>query len=79
MLYKNILKYGVKVISNTGVDMNTLYGYPEVIYDDDFLIVNKDDNEGIINALKGTKEKSLNKREYNILILNGTEIYGQLR
>lgn len=76
MPYKSILKYGIKTVSNKGISMNTLYGYPEVIYDEDFLIVNKEDNEDIIKALKSNNKKALNKEDYKILILNGTDITG---
>lgn len=75
---KKIVSYGLKFLFNDGISMNTLEGYPEVWYDDDFLVVDKDSNREIINSLKigESLEDDSNRVNYNILVLNGSGING---
>ena len=74
-----IISYGLKVLSNTGMTMNTLYGYDERIYGQDFLVVEQEYNQDIIDILKngnGANSSTVNKGVYSIKILNGTRVNG---
>lgn len=74
-----IVSYGLKVLSNNGMTMNTLYGYDERIYGQDFLVVDKEYNQDIIDILKngnGANSSTVNKGVYSIKILNGTRVNG---
>ena len=56
--------------------MSTLQGYDEIIYEQSFLIVEKEANQDIINSLKTGTAPSISRSNYNILLLNGTGING---
>ena len=59
--------------------MNTLYGYDERIYGQDFLVVEQEYNQDIIDILKngnGANSSTVNKGVYSIKILNGTRVNG---
>ena len=74
-----IISDGLKVLSNTGMTMNTLYGYDERIYGQDFLVVEQEYNQDIIDILKngnGANSSTVNKGVYSIKILNGTRVNG---
>lgn len=71
-----IISYALKIISNSGVNMSTLQGYEETIYGQSFLVVEKENNQDIINALHSGSNSMANKREHKILVLNGTETNG---
>ena len=74
----DMLKYGLKMISNSGVSMNTLQGYNEKIYGQDFLVADPTYNESLIESLKITSavDNSMDKSNYSIMVLNGTRVNG---
>lgn len=74
----DMLKYGLKMISNSGISMHTLQGYNETIYGQDFLIADPTYNEELIESLKITSsdDSGLDKSAYSIMILNGTRVNG---
>lgn len=74
----DMLKYGLKMISNSGVSMNTLQGYNEKIYGQDFLVADSTYNESLIESLKITSavDNSMDKSNYSIMVLNGTRVNG---
>ena len=74
----DMLKYGLKMISNSGVSMHTLQGYNERIYGQDFLIADPSYNEELIKSLKITSNDNsgIDKSSYSIMILNGTRVNG---
>ena len=71
-----IVSYALKAVKNSGVTMSTLQGYDEIIYEQSFLIVEKEANQDIINSLKTGTAPSISRSNYNILLLNGTGING---
>lgn len=73
-----MISYGFKVLFNEGISMSTLEGYPEMLYDESFLVVEKDTNREILNSLKNGEvlEEESSRTDYNILVLNGTRING---
>ena len=75
---REMISYGFKFLFNNGISMSTLQGYPEILYDEDFLIVDKDLNKEIIEAIKTGEvlEGEDTRIDYNILILNGSGING---
>ena len=74
----DMLKYGLKMISNSGVSMNTLQGYDEKIYGQDFLVADPTYNQSLIESLKITSavDNSMDKSNYSIMVLNGTRVNG---
>lgn len=74
----DMLKYGLKMISNSAVSMNTLQGYNEKIYGQDFLVADPTYNESLIESLKITSavDNSMDKSNYSIMVLNGTRVNG---
>ena len=75
---KKMISYGFKFLFNDGISMNTLQGYPETLYKEEFLVVDKDQNKEIIDSLKAgaTLEDNSSRSEYSILVLNGSGIDG---
>lgn len=75
-----MLSYGLKMIKNSGVDMVTLQGYDESIYGQSFLVVNKEDNSDILQALQSGSgsfsDTTVPRSDYKILVLNGTRVNG---
>ena len=72
-----ILYYGMKIISNSGISMHTLQGYDETIYGQSFLVVEKSYNQDILDALQsGVSISAVDRSTYNILVLNGTDTNG---
>ena len=74
----DMVKYGLEMISNSGISMETLQGYNERIYGQDFLVVDPTYNESLLKSLQITSEidKSEVKNQYSIMILNGTRVNG---
>lgn len=75
---QSILYYGMKMISNNGISMNTIKGYDERIYGQDFLVADPESNKELIDSLKPTAilDTSITRKGYNIQVLNGTRING---
>lgn len=75
---KKMVSYGFKFLLNDGISMNTLEGYPEDLYNESFLVVDKDQNREIIDSLKVgvTFKDNSNRDGYKILVLNGSGIDG---
>lgn len=75
---KKMVSYGFKFLLNDGISMNTLEGYPEDLYNESFLVVDKDQNREIIDSLKVgvTFKDNSNRDGYKILVLNGSRIDG---
>lgn len=73
-----MIKYGLKMISNSGTSMNTLQGYNERIYGQDFLVADSSYNRSIIESLKITSEadNSEEKKNSSIMVLNVTRVNG---
>lgn len=73
-----MIKYGLKMISNSGTSMNTLQGYNERIYGQDFLVADSLYNRSIIESLKITSEadNSEEKKNSSIMVLNATRVNG---
>ncbi|MCI9069096.1 LCP family protein [Clostridium sp.] len=73
-----MIKYGLKMISNSGTSMNTLQGYNERIYGQDFLVADSSYNRSIIESLKITSEadNSEEKKNSSIMVLNATRVNG---
>lgn len=73
-----MIKYGLKMISNSGTSMNTLQGYNERIYGQDFLVADSSYNRSIIDSLKITSEadNSEEKKNSSIMVLNATRVNG---
>lgn len=73
-----MIKYGLKMISNSGTAMNTLQGYNERIYGQDFLVADSSYNRSIIDSLKITSEadNSEEKKNSSIMVLNSTRVNG---
>lgn len=73
-----MIKYGLKMISNSGTAMNTLQGYNERIYGQDFLVADSSYNRSIIDSLKITSEadNSEEKKNSSIMVLNATRVNG---
>ncbi|WP_304681357.1 LCP family protein [uncultured Clostridium sp.] len=73
-----MIKYGLKMISNSGTSMNTLQGYNERIYGQDFLVADSSYNRSIIESLKITSEadNSEEKNNSSIMVLNATRVNG---
>ncbi|MCI9303291.1 LCP family protein [Clostridium sp.] len=73
-----MIKYGLKMISNSGTSMNTLQGYNERIYGQDFLVADSSYNRSIIESLKITSEadNSEEKKTSSIMVLNATRVNG---
>jgi polyisoprenyl-teichoic acid--peptidoglycan teichoic acid transferase len=78
---KKMISYGFKFLLNDGISMNTLEGYPEDLYNESFLVVDKDQNKDIIDSLKSSTilKSSRNRSEYKILVLNGSGVNGLAR
>lgn len=74
----NMLSYGLKMISNSGISMNTLQGYNERIYGQDFLVADETYNQSLIDSLKitSTVDNSADKANYSIMVLNATRVNG---
>lgn len=73
-----MIKYGLKMISNSGVSMSTLQGYNERIYGQDFLIADPSYNQSLLESLKITSEadNSEEKKNSSIMVLNATRVNG---
>ena len=56
-----MIKYGLKMISNSGISMSTLQGYNERIYGQDFLVAEPSYNQSLIESLKITSEDRIAK------------------
>lgn len=78
---KKMISYGFKFLFNDGISMQTLEGYPEELYDENFLVVDKDQNKEIIDSLKSSTilKNIINRSEYKILVLNGGGVDGLAR
>ena len=69
-------------LKSEDIIMTTLKGEPEYLYGEDFLIADKEINRDLINALNTENPSlapvitSINKKELNVLVLNGTKIDG---
>ena len=74
----DMVKYGLEMISNSGISMETLQGYNERIYGQDFLVVDPTYNESLLKSLQSTSEvdNSEVKNKYSIMVLNGTRVNG---
>ena len=74
----DMIKYGLKMISNSGISMNTLQGYNEKIYGQDFLVADPSYNQSLIESLKITSEadNSEAKKNSSIIVLNATRVNG---
>lgn len=74
----DMVKYGLEMISNSGISMETLQGYNERIYGQDFLVVDPTYNESLLESLQITSEvdNSEVKNKYSIMVLNGTRVNG---
>ena len=73
-----MIKYGLKMISNSGISMSTLQGYNERIYGQDFLIADSSYNQSLLESLKITSEadNSQEKKNSSIMVLNATRVNG---
>ena len=73
-----MIKYGLKMISNSGISMSTLQGYNERIYGQDFLIADPSYNQSLLESLKITSEadNSQEKKNSSIMVLNATRANG---
>lgn len=75
-----ILSYGLKMVKNSGIDMVTLQGYDETIYGQSFLVVDKESNKDILQALQSGSgsfsDTTIPRSDYKILVLNGTRVNG---
>ena len=73
-----MIKYGLKMISNSGISMSTLQGYNERIYGQDFLIADPSYNQSLLESLKITSEadNSQEKKNSSIMVLNATRVNG---
>ena len=73
-----MISYGLKFLTNSGISMNTLQGYDEIIYDESFLIVDPSMNRELLASIKSGEvlEDDKSRADYNILVLNGTRING---
>lgn len=73
-----MISYGFKFLFNDGISMNTLQGYDETLYKEEFLVVEKDLNREIIDSLKTgeTLVDDSRRSDYSILVLNGARIDG---
>ncbi|MCQ2968857.1 MAG: LCP family protein [Clostridium sp.] len=72
-----IVNYALKIAKNSGINMHTLKGYDEEIYDQSFLVVEKRLNLDILKTIKsGVSMSSVDRTIYDILVLNGTNING---
>lgn len=76
-----IISYGIKFLYNNGISMDILQGYPETLYGESFLVVDKDSNREVIDTLKFSEILFGNSSidNYSILVLNGTRINGLAR
>ena len=74
----DMVKYGLEMISNSGISMETLQGYNERIYGQDFLVVDPTYNESLLESLQITSkvDNSEVKNKYSIMVLNGTRVNG---
>ena len=74
----DMIKYGLKMISNSGISMSTLQGYNERIYGQDFLVAEPSYNQRLIESLKITSEadNSEAKKNSSIMVLNATRVNG---
>ncbi|WP_195986329.1 LCP family protein [Clostridium sp. D53t1_180928_C8] len=74
----SMIEYGLKMISNSGISMNTLQGYNEKIYGQDFLIAEASYNQGLLESLKITSEADNSgiKKSSSIMVLNATRVNG---
>lgn len=74
----DMIKYGLKMISNSGISMSTLQGYNERIYGQDFLIADPSYNQRLLESLKITSEadNSEEKKNSSIIVLNATRVNG---
>ena len=73
-----ILSYALKLVLNKGITMSTLQGYSETLYDESFLVVDKELNKEVIDLLKNDNNilGNIKKESCRILVLNGTRING---
>ena len=73
-----MIEYGLKMISNSGISMNTLQGYNEKIYGQDFLIADPSYNQSLLESLKITSQadNSEIKKNSSIMVLNATRVNG---
>ena len=58
-----MIKYGLKMISNSGISMSTLQGYNERIYGQDFLIADTSYNQSLLESLKITSEADNSRKK----------------
>ncbi len=74
----DMIKYGLKMVSNSGISMNTLQGYNERIYGQDFLVVDHAYNKSLLESLKITSESDNSelKKNHSIMVLNATRVNG---
>ena len=74
----DMIYYGLKMVKNEGISMNTLQGDNERIYGQDFLVMNPSYNQSLLESLKITSEanKSANRSGYSIMVLNATRVNG---
>ena len=74
----SMIEYGLKMISNSGISMNTLQGYNEKIYGQDFLIADPSYNQSLLESLKITSQadNSEIKKNSSIMVLNATRVNG---
>lgn len=73
-----MISYGLKLLGNSGIAMNTLQGYDETLYGQSFLVVEKDMNKELLAAIRSGQvlEDDKSRADYNIIVLNGTRING---
>lgn len=74
----DMIKYGLKMVSNSGISMNTLQGYNERIYGQDFLVAEHTYNQSLLESLKITSESDNSelKKNHSIMVLNATRVNG---
>ena len=74
----DMIKYGLKMISNSGISMNTLQGYNERIYGQDFLVAEPSYNQSLLESLKITSESNNSeaKKNFSVMVLNATRVNG---
>ena len=74
-----MIKYGLKMISNSGISMSTLQGYNERIYGQDFLIADPSYNQSLLESLKITSEADNSQEKKNSSIIVKTRLSNKLR
>lgn len=79
-----LISLGMKILKlkSSDIVMGTLQGEPERIYNQDYLIVDKNSNRDLINSLNtdnpssAKNNTSINRGDLKVLVLNGTKIDG---